>query len=417
MSILVVQLAPRSRLRARSPAAPEPATPRTGTELDYVLSRDGLAVSAQGRCAAPLLPRADSVALVLADCDVSWHRITLPKAPAARLRAALSGMLEEALLDDAEQLHLALAPEAAAGQPTWVAAVDKRWLSAELAALEKANVFVDRVLPASWPDAPPSGHFELADEADARSLALHWAHADGVATLSLQGGLARALLPQPLPDGARWSATPAAATAAERWLDAPVVVLSAAERALQATGSLWDLRQFDLARRSKGTRAVRDALRGLRTPAWRPARYGIAALVLTQLLGLNLWAWHLRSTLDAKREKQVALLQSTFPHVRAVLDAPLQMQREVALLRAAAGQPDASDLEALLRAAAAAWPADLAAVESIRFEPGRLTLAASSWDAGRIEQFRAQLQPMGLRLDVADGRLVLSRAAAGGGRS
>ena len=417
MSILVVQLAPRSRLRARSPAAPEPATPRTGTELDYVLSRDGLAVSAQGRCAAPLLPRADSVALVLADCDVSWHRITLPKAPAARLRAALSGMLEEALLDDAEQLHLALAPEAAAGQPTWVAAVDKRWLSAELAALEKANVFVDRVLPASWPDAPPSGHFELADEADARSLALHWAHADGVATLSLQGGLARALLPQPLPDGARWSATPAAATAAERWLDAPVVVLSAAERALQATGSLWDLRQFDLARRSRGTRAVRDALRGLRTPAWRPARYGIAALVLTQLLGLNLWAWHLRSTLDAKREKQVALLQSTFPHVRAVLDAPLQMQREVALLRAAAGQPDASDLEPLLRAAAAAWPADLAAVESIRFEPGRLTLAASSWDAGRIEQFRAQLQPMGLRLDVADGRLVLSRAAAGGGRS
>ncbi len=417
MSILVVQLAPRSRLRARSPAAPEPATPRTGTELDYVLSRDGIAVSAQGRCAAPLLPRADSVALVLADCDVSWHRITLPKAPAARLRAALSGVLEEALLDDAEQLHLALAPEAAAGQPTWVAAVDKRWLSAELAALEKANVFVDRVLPASWPGAPPSGHFELADEADARSLALHWAHADGVATLSLQGGLARALLPQPLPDGARWSATPAAATAAERWLDAPVAVLSAAERALQATGSLWDLRQFDLARRSKGTRAVRDTLRSLRTPAWRPARYGIAALVLTQVLGLNLWAWHLRSTLDTKREMQVALLQSTFPHVRAVLDAPLQMQREVALLRAAAGQPDASDLEPLLRAAAAAWPADLAAVEAIRFEPGRLTLAASSWDAGRIEQFRAQLQPMGLRLDVADGRLVLSRAAASGGRS
>lgn len=410
MSILVVQLAPRGRLRARSAVAPEPAAPRTGAELDYVLSRDGLAVSAQGRCAPSLLPRADSVALVLADNDVSWHRITLPKAPAARLRAALSGVLEEALLDDADKVHLALAPQAVAGQPTWVAGVDKRWLGAELAALEKANVFVDRVLPSSWPDDPPSGHFALADEAEARSLALHWSHAEGVATLSLQGGLARALLPQPLPDGVRWSATPAAATAAERWLDAPVVVLSTAERALQATRTLWDLRQFDLARRSKGTRAVRDALRGLRTPAWRPARYGLAVLVLTQLLGLNLWAWHLRSTLDAKRTAQVALLQSTFPHVRAVLDAPLQMQREVALLRAAAGQPDESDLEPLLQAAAAAWPADLAAVESIRYEPGRLTLAASSWDAGRIEQFRAQLQPQGLQLEVADGRLVISRA-------
>ena len=410
MSILVVQLAPRGRLRARSPAAPEPATPRTGTELDYVLSRDGLAVSAQGRCAAPLLPRADSVALVLADCDVSWHRITLPKAPAARLRAALSGMLEEALLDDAEQLHLALAPEAAAGQPTWVAAVDKRWLSAELAALEKANVFVDRVLPSSWPDAPPSGHFELADEADARSLALHWAHADGVATLSLQGGLARALLPQPLPDGARWSATPAAATAAERWLDAPVVVLSAAERALQATGSLWDLRQFDLARRSKGTRAVRDALRGLRTPAWRPARYGIAALVLTQLLGLNLWAWHLRSTLDAKREKQVALLQSTFPHVRAVLDAPLQMRRETEALRAAAGRAGAEDLEALLGATAAAWPDGQEPLQALRFEPGRLSLRAPGWTDAQTQQFRERLRAAGYAVDSAEGGLTLSRA-------
>ena len=113
----------------------------------------------------------------------------------------------------------------------------------------------------------------------------------------------------------------------------------------------------------------------------------------------------------------MALLQTTFPQMRSVLDAPLQMQREVALLRAAAGQPDESDLEPLLQAAAAAWPSDLAAVESIRFEPGKLTLAASSWDAGRIEQFRAQLQPMGLRLDVADGQLVLSRAARDGGRT
>ena len=416
MSTLVVQLAPRGRLRARSADDAGRVPPAAG-EVSYVLSRDGLSVATQGRCAPALLPRADTIALVLADSDLSWHRITLPKAPAARLRAALAGVLEEALLDDAADVHLALAPQSAAGQPTWVAAVDRRWLAGELATLEKADVFVDRILPASWPDDPPSGHFAHADEAEPRSLALHWAHADGVATLGLQGGLARALLPQPLPDGARWSATPAAATAAERWLDAPVVVLSPAERALQATRSLWDLRQFDLVRRSKGTRALRDALRGLRSPAWRPARWGLGAFVLTQLLGLNLWAWHQQSTLDAKRAAQVALLQTTFPQVRSVLDAPLQMQREVALLRAAAGQPDESDLEPLLQAAAAAWPSDLAAVESIRFEPGKLTLAASSWDAGRIEQFRAQLQPMGLRLDVADGQLVLSRAARDGGRT
>ena len=72
---------------------------------------------------------------------------------------ALTGVLEEALLDDAETVHLAVAPLAAAGQPTWVAAIDKAWLQDELAALQKSGVFVDRVVPMAWPDDPPSGHF------------------------------------------------------------------------------------------------------------------------------------------------------------------------------------------------------------------------------------------------------------------
>jgi len=143
----------------------------------------------------------------------------------------------------------------------------------------------------------------------------------------------------------------------------------------------------------------------------------VVALVATQVIGLNLWAWHLRTAQDERRAAQISLLQATFPQVRAVLDAPLQMQRETALLRAAAGKPDDGDLEPLLRAAAAVWPADLAAVESIRFEPGRLTLSASSWDAQRIEQFRAQLRPRGLQVEAVDGRLVLSRMARPGAKS
>jgi general secretion pathway protein L len=417
MSILVLQLAPRGRLHPRSPGGAETETTRAKGDCSFVLSPDGQAIASQGACAAALLPRADSVALVLSDSDVSWHRIKLPKAPGTKLRAALSGVLEEALLDDADSVHLALAPQPVAGQPTWVAAVDRPWLRAELAALEKANVFVDCVLPVSWPDDPPSGHFSHVETAEGAALELHWADSDGVAALRLKGGLARSLLPQPLPKGLRLSATPSAAAAAEQWLDAPVTVVSAAERALQATRSLWNLRQFDLARRSKGIRALRDGLRDLRNPAWRPLRYGIAALVVTQLIGLNLWAWHLRSALDERRTAQVALLQTTFPQVRAVLDAPVQMRREVATLRSAAGKPDESDLEPLLQAAAAVWPADLAAVESIRFEPGRLTLAASSWNAGQIEQFRVQLRPQGLQVEAVDGRLVLSRAARAGGGS
>ena len=63
-------------------------------------------------------------------------------------------------------MHFAVAPDAVAGQPAWVAAIDLAWLRAELAALEKANVFVDRVVPAAWPDDPPSGHFAEAHPLD-----------------------------------------------------------------------------------------------------------------------------------------------------------------------------------------------------------------------------------------------------------
>jgi general secretion pathway protein L len=417
MSILVIQLAARGRLRARDPGGAEPEHARAQRDYAYVLSSDGLSVEAQGSCAATLLPDADSVVLLLADNDVAWHRISLPKAPPAKLRSALAGTLEEALLEDADRLHFAVAPAAVAGSETWIAIVDKPWLAAALAALEQANVFVDRVLPTSWPDDPPSAHFSEADADAGAGLCLNWAHADGVATLAVHGGLARELVATPLPPGTRVSATPAAAGAAEQWLDATVSVVTPAERALQATHSLWNLRQFDLARRSRGTRALRDLLRRLQSPAWRPLRYGVVALAATQLVGLNAWAWHLRSLLADRRAAEVVLLQTSFPQVHAVLDAPVQMRREVAQQRAAAGKPDEGDLEPLLQAAAAAWPGDVAAVDQIRFEPGRLTLTAANWSPGQIEQFRSQLRPQGLQVETTEGRLVVSRAKTTGAAS
>jgi general secretion pathway protein L len=415
MSTLVIQIPPRPRLRAsaQGPAGVDGA----GIEYVYAMSPDGLSMATQGRCAASLLPKANVVVAVLADTDVSWHRITLPKAPAARLRAALTGVLEEALLDDAEGVHLAVAPEAVAGQPTWIAAVDRLWLTGELAALEKAQVFVDRVVPVAWPDDPPTGHFAegSADPQGARgaeAITLSWAHHDGVALVSLQGTLARALLPQPLPDGARWSATPAAATAAERWLGNPVTVMSPAQRALQASRSLWNLRQFSLARKNRGTRAMRDSWRKFLTPAWRPLRYGLITLVVVQLLGLNLWAAHQSSAISARRQAMVTVVQTAYPQVRAVLDAPAQMQRETDTLRAAAGRPGETDFEPMLQVAAAAWPPDRPPVETLKYEPGKLTLAAAGWSPPQIDQFRNQLTPAGWQVESVDGRLTISRAPA-----
>jgi general secretion pathway protein L len=418
MSTLVVQIPSRSRLRS-SAGVTEPEASGLATDYVYVSSPDGLALEAQGHCAAALLPKATTVIAVLADADVSWHRITLPKAPAARLRAALGGVLEDALLEDADDVHLALAPAATPGQPTWVAAVSRRWLRAELAALEKAEVFVDRVVPMSWPDDPPIGHFaetKVDPGSAAHGIALHWAHADGVVSVRLQGGLARALVPTPAPAETRWSATPGAVAAAEQWLGGPVRVMAPGQRLLQAARSLWNLRQFDLARRNRGTRALGDSLRKFFSPDWRPVRWGLAALVVAQIVGLNLWAWHQRNAIEARQLAMQTLVKATYPNVAATdvqRDADAVMQRETQALRTQAGKPGDADLEPMLQAAASAWPADRPPVETMRFEPGRLTLSAPGWSNEQVAQFRGLLRTSGWAVESNEGRLVLSRARPG----
>lgn len=418
MSTLVVCIPARRRLRARGPDAPLSEADRGSIEYAYATTPDGIEVTTQGRCAAALLPKATTIVAVLTDTDVAWHRITLPKAPAARLRAALCGILEEALLEDAEAVHLALAPGALPGQPAWVAAVDRQWLRNELATLQRAHVFVDRVVPTVWPDDPPSGHFSTSEgaEPDAKNaVALTWAHNDGVANVRLQGGLARALVPSPAPPTTRWSASPSAAAAAEQWLGAPVNVMPLEQRLLQAARSLWNLRQFDLAPRTRGARALRDSMRRLMSPGWRPVRIGALALVVAQIAGLNLWAWQQHGAIDARRTSLQSLVKANFPRVAEqdiLRDPAAVMQRETQALRALAGKPGETDLEPMLQAAASAWPPDRP-VENLRFEPGKLSLAATGWNDSQIEQFRSLLRPGGWQVDASEGRITLSRARTG----
>ncbi|MCW7539886.1 type II secretion system protein GspL [Aquabacterium sp. A7-Y] len=414
MSVLLILFAPRPHLGPRAAPGADGGL-RTPAEFDYVLSKDGAQVHAQGRCGPALLPKADSVVAVLPASDLAWHRLTIPKAPAGKLRAALAGLLEDALLEDSEDVHYAIAPQAQPGQEGWVAVTQRAWLRLQIDTLESANVFIDRIVPQAEPADPPRGHFEHDPAAEeSRALRLIWARPDGVMVLHPGGTLARTWLPQPAPQGMRWSAEPGAAEAAEHWLGQPVAVLPRADTALRAADSAWNLRQFDFALRHRGVRALRDTLRQLGGPEWRPMRWGLIALVVVNLIGLNAWAWHQRSAVDERRQAQLDVLRQAFPHVSAVLDAPVQMQREAEQLRAKAGKPGDTDLEPMLQAAASAWPADRV-LEGLRFETGVLTLSVQGWRDDEIETFRGSLQPAGWRVERDGSRLTLRRNPAGGG--
>jgi general secretion pathway protein L len=416
MSMLVILLP------VRPPEADGSAAPAVADDWVHVVSPDGLAVTQHGRGTAASLPRADSVVAVLAPTAIAWHRPVLPKAPANRLRAALGGVLEEQLLDDDEAVHLAVEPKVAAGQPAWVAALDKPWLQAQLAVLQAGGVTVDRLVPAQAPATAAdgaSGHFFLADGAEASDDdAACWLSAaddQGTLCLPLAGSLARARLARWAGSTARFTATPATAATAERWLGQPVAVRTEAEQALAAARSGWNLLQFDLAASHRGTRALSDLGRQLLSPAWRPARWGVLALLAAQVVGLNLWAWHQQQAVTTRRAVMAQLLTTTHPQVKAVLDAPVQMNREAERLRETAGVPGDTDFEPALAAAARGWPDGLPPAPQLRFDNGRLSAAAAGWSAEQVAQLRQRLQPAGWSVEQADGRLTIARAARAAG--
>jgi general secretion pathway protein L len=406
MATLVIQFPARPRLGGGGAAA------AGSTEMTYVLTPDGINISRQGRTTPALMPKAETAVVVLSDHDVSWQRLTIPKAPPSRLRAAIAGALEEQLLEDAEQLHFALAPGFSGGQAGWVAVVDKAWLKAGLSALDKAGIAVERAVPVAWPEDTPLGHFGVPFGDDAAApMQLTWSDAKGVVCLGVNGALARQMLPQWAAQPARWTAHPAVAAPAERWLGGSVMVQGDEQRALQAMRSLWNLLQFDLAPKHRGAVALRDAMRRWKSASWRPVRWGLAALLVAQVAGLNLWAWHQERQIVAKREAMTTLLRTTHPQVRAVLDAPAQMQRETELLRTAAGQSGDTDLETLLGLAASAWPEGQPPLATLRFENGRLSFATTGWSEAQVSQFRSQLGGGEWGVSQSGATLTIGRAA------
>lgn len=223
--------------------------------------------------------------LVISADRLSLHEVKLPLMPTYRIRAALAGVLEEQLLDDPQDLHFALAPDALAAmkadQPFGVMVCNKAWLGAQCDQARRAGQSVSRIVP----DLP-------------------------------------------------------------QW---------------QSAG--WDLAQFDFKQRSDWAHRVQSAARSvLQDPVWRWARVGFLALLVIQLIGINLWAWHERSVLASKRAEIGKILMQAFPETTAVVDAPVQMQRGVALLRSKSAQLGDKDLESqLARAKPGAQQIDFAA--------------------------------------------------------
>ena len=391
--------------------------PKAGSpvEYDYVLSHDANTVAQHGRTSASLLPSSDEVVLVLPAGALSWHAVQLPKSAdralsgpgSTKLRAILQGLLEERLLDELEALHLALAPRTLADGSVTVAACERASLRAAVHDLEQAQRPPARIVPELAPHGTSPEQDRLVVVPTPAQPQLAWVRAQEVLLLPLSASAVQWVQSGLGGREPALSAEPAVAGLAESFFKRPAELLQGPQRALHALRNGWDLAQFDLqsSGQTRALKRLRLFWQALRTePVWRPLRWGLVGLLAVNVAGLNAWAWQERQGLQAKRQQMESVLTSTFPGVRVVVDAPRQMQRELAALQHASGGLGQTDLETLLAAAAPSLPAQGFA-SGLDYVSGQLHLKGLSPNA---EEANKRLQALGLRSDVQGGEWVLS---------
>lgn len=406
-----------------------PGLPTGTCALTVVQIADGNALALDAPLGVlPDAPAAERVALVPAQ-RLSWHQVELPTGTldkgffhdggSPRLRSVIEGLLEDRVLDDTALLHFAIAPNARTGAPTWVAVCDKAWLKSWLAALENAGRSVTRVVPEFTPPDDAIANLQLCAVGNANAPQLVCAGAMGVTLLPLSAATLQWLL-QPAPDAAeaptaQWWAEPGVAQVAEQLAGQAITLQTEAERALLAVQSPWDLAQFEFsasrqARSRKRWSSLWETL--LHAPEWRAARWSAAALVVVQLAGLQAWSWKEQSAQAAKRSAIAAVLTSTFPDTKVVVDAPVQMAKSVAALQRQSGAASGADLETILNQFGAMAPANTAPA-AIEFVANEVRIAGLDSNTPELAGIAANLQTQGYAARWDGATLVIAPSRTG----
>ncbi len=363
--------------------------------------------------AATLSAHAGEVVAVVPHSRLSWLRVQLPPAShGPRLQSVLQGLLEDRLLDDPQQLHLVLAPDAQGvartGGEALVAVCHKQWLRDALAPLQATGLTVQRLVPELSPSDTPVLHV-LGEPEHSQSL--------------LSQPLGVTLLP---PNTAHWhafaalsqdelqiQAEPAMVAHVQSVLQRQPRLQNAAQRWVESSQSAWDLAQGEWAQ-GRAQRVQRLALSAWQSwrhaPAWRPVRWGVVALVVLQVLGLNALAWRERNALNAQQASLQSILKTTFPSVTLVIDAPLQMQREVDVLQQKSGAAASTDLEPLLAALAGVLPAGQLPSQ-IHFANHALRVQGVALEANGSNTARLHAQGLSLSQDANDSWVLQAEGA------
>ena len=365
-----------------------------------LLARD-FRVIGRGSGDASQWPAADECEAVVTADQVSWLSISLPEKMGRDASRIIAYALEDKLIQPPETMHIVLSKESGSA-----IAIGKARLGEITEAVRAAGRKLDRLFVDMQLSGPADGEWTICRYGESTflrmgsqsGLAIDWPGAVPPDALAIAVARAHGKLPKRvvvrLPAGT--------AATIEGWssvLGLPVVAGTSFDPLAASTAGASNLLTGSF------------APSGASESSGRASRLAVVALVVLALghtmLSLADWAW-LAYRASVLREESVAIYRQTFPDNKApLLDARVQMQREVDAALRLRGRVGSGDMLAMLATISEEFPAGVQP-RRILFDRSVLELVAVLPE-GAAPDMASRLRARGYDMDAT----VLRRDSAG----
>lgn len=374
----------------------------------WVLCDETNAVLQSGTDPLAALPKGSECIAIAAPDRVLSISAKLSPGSRRRWQAALPFVAEEYTLPDPEDNHVVPGTAQADGR-MMLAVVDKLWLKRIVEACRAANLNLRRMVPETFLPAlaaetwtliwDGSNGFLRTGSASGMALDSSDAHTAPLALLlSLNSAQNSSPIGLPKKIELRFvQHIPETQQILPLWNELPVAL---------SAGPVWDWRRAPIPADALNLLWGSFAPRAKISEWWpklRPAAFILLAALGVEIASSNIeWAM-LASEKKMLMENMARSFRTAFGETGTLVNAPLQMQRNLAELRHSVGLPDESDFLPLLDATTpslAALPA--ASVRGLHYESGRLDVDIKLGRSSEFQELQQRLKNNGLAVQMGD---------------
>ena len=344
------------------------------------------------------LPQCDEVEVVVPASMVGFISAQLPPGSQSKVLSALAYLVEAGLISTPEDTHAVLAEQLAS--QVVVAVIQKSWMKRLLERLSRADIFPVRMFPETLLPVLPQngwgmvcrGHESFIRTSIAQGMPIDVDSSSVSAPLLLALALQQC---EPLKKPASITMYGELVTHSADWQgQLGVMLITGAEQE-------WFVSQGKPALNLLQGEFQPSGGVARRLVAFKPVAIGLAALVVLQF-GLILVDYAIKASENRKLDQaMLTQFKATFPDAKTVVDAPLQMQRNLEELKHGAGQSGHSDYLPLLAAVTNSIGA--ISVERLRgmaYQNNQLLLNLSLPDMQQAEAIQKRLSASGLSAEI-----------------